>query len=209
MHSQLMEYFTSHKLLSNQQYGFRPNRSMELATLELMDRNINNMNENFCPVNIYLDLSKAFDSLIYDILLSKLKYYGLQSNALQLIKSYITGRCQYVQLGDVKSSTHAVVCGIPQGSVLGSLLFNIYINDITKATSKFNIIMYADDTTLVFTLDNFVALNNTSIAVVEDEINREITKISHWLHSNKLLLNTVKSKFMVFFKHPKPFLSLS
>ena len=201
MHSQLMEYFTSHKLLSNQQYGFRPNRSTELATLELMDRNINYMNENHCPVNIYLDLSKAFDSLYYDILLSKLKYYGLQWKALQLLKGYISGRCQYVQLGDVKSSTHAVVCGIPQGSVLGPLLFNIYINDITNATSKFNVIMYADDTTLVFTLENFGTLNN--IAVIEDEINKEITKISHWLHSNKLLLNTAKSKFMVFFKHPK------
>ena len=127
MHSQLMEYFTSHKLLSNQQYGFRPNRFTKLATLEQMDRNINYMNENHCPLNIYLNLSKAFDSLYYDILLSKLKYYGLQWNALQLLKSYISGRCQYVQLGDVKSSTHAVVCGILQGSVLGPLLFNIYI----------------------------------------------------------------------------------
>ena len=150
---------------------------------------------------IYLDLSKAFDSLYYDIFLSKLKYYGLQWKALQLLKSYISGRCQYVQLSDVKSSTHAVVCGIPQGSVLGPLLFNIYINDITNATSKFNVIMYADDTTLVSTLENFGTLNN--IAVIEDEINKEITKISHWLHSNKLLLNTAKSKFMVFFKHPK------
>ena len=121
------------------------------------------MNENHCPVNIYLDLSKAFDSLYYDTLLSKLKYYGLQWKALQLIKSYISGRCQYVQLGDVKSSTHAVVCGIPQGSVLGPLLFNIYINDITKATSKFNVIMYADDTTLVSTLENFGALNNIAV----------------------------------------------
>ena len=80
-------------------------------------------------------------------------------------------------------------------------LIYIYINDITKATSKFNVIMYADDTTLVSTLDNFGALNN--IAVIEDEVNSEITKICHWLHSNKLLLNTAKSKFMVFFKHPK------
>ena len=108
---------------------------------------------------------------------------------MQLLKSYISGRCQYIQLDDVKSTTHAVVCGIPQGSVLGPLLFNIYINDITKATSKFNVIMYADDTTLVSTLENFGALKN--IAVIEDEINREITKISYWLHSNKL------------FKHPK------
>ena len=118
-------------------------------------------------------------------------------------KYMLSGRCQYVQLSDVKSSTNAVVCGIPQGSGLGPLLFNIYIyiNDITKVTSKFNGIMYADDTTVVSTLENRGALNN--IAVIEDEINREISRISHWLHSNKLLLNTAKSKFMVFFKHPK------
>ena len=78
MHSQFIEYFTSHKFSSNQQYGFRPNISTELNdTFELMDGNINYMNENLCPVNIYLDLSNAFDSLNYDILLSKLKYYGL------------------------------------------------------------------------------------------------------------------------------------
>ena len=75
--------------------------------------------------------------------------------------------------------------------VLGPLLFNIYINDITKATSKFNIIMYADATTLVSTLEHFSALNN--IAVIEDEINREISRIFDWLHSNRLLLNTAKS----------------
>ena len=80
MNSQLMEYFTSHQLLSSQQYEFRPNRSTELVTLELIDRNIIYMNENVCQVNIYLDLSKAFDSSNNDILLSKLKYYGLQWN---------------------------------------------------------------------------------------------------------------------------------
>ena len=92
MHTQLMEYFTFHNLLANQQYGFRPNRSTELAALELMDRNINFMNQSLCPVNIYLDLSKAFDSLKYDILMSKLKFYGLQSKALQLLKSYLSDR---------------------------------------------------------------------------------------------------------------------
>ena len=91
-----MTYFTSHNLLASQQYGFRSNRSTELAALELMNKNVNCMNQNSCPINIYLDLSKAFDSLKYDILLSKLHYYGLQNNALRLMKSYLHGRSQYV-----------------------------------------------------------------------------------------------------------------
>ena len=108
MHTQLMEYFTFHNfLLASQQYGFRPNRSTELAALELMDRNINFMNQGFCPVNIYLDLSQAFDSLNYDILLSNLKFYGLQNNALQLLKSYLSDRSQYVQIDNVKSNPHS------------------------------------------------------------------------------------------------------
>ena len=94
------------------------------------------MNENQCSVNIYLDFSKAFDSLIYDILLSKLKHYGIQENALQLLSSYLKDRSQYVHLDNVKSSSHAVICGIPQSSVLGPLLSNIYINDITEASTK-------------------------------------------------------------------------
>ena len=80
-------------------------------------------------------------------------------------------------------------------------MYRTYSNAITKATSEFEVIMSADETTLVSTLKNFGALNN--IAVTEDEFIREITKISHWLHSNKLLLNTAKSKLMVFLKHPK------
>ena len=101
MQTQLMEYFTSHNLLASQQYGFRSNRSTELAALELMDRNVNCMNQNSCPINIYLDLSKAFDSLKYDILLFKLHYYGLQNNALWLLKSYLHRRSQYVQIKNI------------------------------------------------------------------------------------------------------------
>ena len=133
------------------------------------------MNENHCPVNIYLDFSKAFDSLIYDILLSKLKHYAIQENALQLPSSYLKDRGQYVQLDNVKSSSHAVICGIPQGSVLGPLLFNIYINDITEASTKFDFIMYADDTTLTSSLENFGKISD--VAGLERELNGEMSKI--------------------------------
>ena len=174
MHTQLMEYFTFHNLLASQQYGFRPNRSTELAALELMDRNINFMNQGFCPVNIYLDLSKAFDSLNYYILLSKLKFYGSQNRALKLLKSYLSDRSQYVQIDNAKSNPHTVSCGIPQGSVLGPLLFNICINDIINATRKFTLIMYADGTTLVSHLENFGATNSA----IEDWLNQKISKVN-------------------------------
>ena len=88
MHSQLLEYLRVNILLSLQQYGFIPNRSTELATLELMDRNINAMNNQLTSINIYLDLPKAFDSLDHNILVSKLKYYGVQGVSLDLFKNF-------------------------------------------------------------------------------------------------------------------------
>ena len=165
------------------------------------------MNQGFCPVNIYLDLSKTFDSFNYDILVSKLKFYELQNNALQLLKSYLSDRSQYVHIDNVKSNPHTVLCGIPQGSVLGPLFFNICINDIMNATRNFTLIMYADDTTLVSHLENFGAIN----IAIEDGLNQEISKVNTWLLSNNLVLNVAKSKFMLFFKHPKimPTLNLS
>ena len=86
MHTQLTDYFTLNKLFTSQQYDYRTNRSTELAALELMDRNLDNMNRNLTPVNVYIDLSKAFDCLDHNILLSKLEFYGLNDNAIRLLK---------------------------------------------------------------------------------------------------------------------------
>ena len=189
--------FTSKELFSSQQYGFRPNRSTELAALELMDRNIDYMNQNFSPINIYIDLCKDFDCLDHAILLSKLKYYGLNDNAIKLLKNYLPDRDQYVQLGNFKSQYHNISCGIPQGSVMGPLLFNIVINDLPSATKNFDFVMYADDTTLVSTLETFGRTCN--VKEIERNINIEISKVTTWLQRNKLQLNVSKSKFMMFF----------
>ena len=164
MHSQLLEYFSVNKLLSSQQYGFMPNRSTETAALELMDWNITAMNDQLAPINIYLDLSKAFDSVDHNILTSKLKYYGIQDMALNLLKkNYLLGRNQYVDLDCTRSDNREVHCGVPQGSVMGPLLFNIFINDVIEVNSRFDFIMYADDTTLISSLETFGARKKTNI----------------------------------------------
>ena len=110
------------------------------------------------------------------IFLSKLRFYVLRDDALSLLKNYLTSRDQYVQLCNIKSECHAILCGILQGSVMGPLLFNIVMNDLKSATSKFDLLMYADDTTLVSTLENFTDRNNAN--EIEQNINKEIYKIT-------------------------------
>ena len=94
MHTQLTDYFTMNKLFTSQQYGYRENRSTELAALELMDRNLDTLNRNLTPVNVYIGLSKAFDCLDHNVLLSKLKFYGLNDNAIRFLKYYLSDRDQ-------------------------------------------------------------------------------------------------------------------
>ena len=157
MHRQITDYFKTNNLFSSQQYGFRSNLSTKIATLNLMDRNIEKMNLNFTPVNIFIDLSKAFDTIIYHILISKLKYYGFDSTALNLLRSYLdkTKRMQYVEIGETESQKLPTEIGVPHGSILGPLLFNIFINDLISSGSVFGLVMYADDTTLVSTQEAF------------------------------------------------------
>ena len=111
------------------------------------------------------------------------------------------GRNQYVDLDCTRSDIREVHCGVREGSVMGPLLFNIFINDITEANSRFDFIMYADDTTLISSLETFADRNNPKY--IENNINTEISKITTWLKSNMLNLNVEKSNFMIFFKHPK------
>ena len=121
------------------------------------------MDKGEIPFSIFIDLSKAFDTLDHQILIHKLKYYGVESKTLALCQSYLSNRFQYVQLGDVESELRLIHTGVPQGSILGPLLFLIYINDVAKFSNLFQPIMYADDITLVANLSTFCINNGLNI----------------------------------------------
>ena len=197
---QIKQYLEEHNSLYKSQYGFRENHSTEYAALELIDHIFNNLDNGKVPFSIFLDLSKAFDTLDHTILTQKLKHHGIKDCALKLLKNYLSNRKQYVELNNIKSEMSEIKTGVPQGSILGPLLFVIYVNDIYKASSILHAIIYADDTTLTANLKDFSAKTKKDL---ENKINSEINKINIWLKANRLSLNTLKSKFMLYYKPPK------
>ena len=164
------DYFDKYNLLAEQQYGFRKRHSTEYAAVKLIDHVSKEMENGKTPTNVYIDLSKAFDTLTFDILLFKLKYYGVTDTALDLIRSYLTNRKQYVVFNGCQSDYSEIYTGVPQGSILGPLFFSIYINDLINVSNRLNFLMYADDTTIYFNLEEFEYLNR------ERDINTELKK---------------------------------
>ena len=198
IYNQLYDYLQEHHVITNSQYGFRKKHSTEYTAIELVDRIMEKLDRNKVPFNIYIDLSKAFDMIDHNILLFKLHHYGIRNGALNLLKNYFTGRKQYCHFKNNDSSLLNIHKGVPQGSILGPLLFILYINDFIYSSDRFEFLMYADDTTLFSTYDKFENIDDKTIETIQTNINKELFLIVSWLHCNKLLINTTKTKMTIF-----------
>ena len=191
----VLNHFNDLNLFSEHQFGFREGFNTEFAILDLYEKFLHNLDQGRITCAVFLDLAKAFDSVSHDILLRKLKKYGIRYNAYQLFKSYLEKRSQFVTIENISSSLEFIEFRVPQGSILGPLLFLIFINDLPNAT-RFFIKLYADDTVLCFDDDNFKTLISN--------VNSELENIYKWLAANKLTLNIKKSKYMIISKRKFP-----
>lgn len=176
-------------MLSAQQFGFRRGHSTGDALLRYTDAIYEALNCGKSVVSVLLDLSKAFDTVDHNILISKLSKVGIRGSSLQWIESYLSNREQYVEVNGMQSTSLPINIGVPQGSILGPLLFLIYINDMSKCSDKLSFVHFADDTT--------VSLSGVNVADIIPAINRELVKVDSWLCSNKLSLNLDKTVYMV------------
>ena len=185
----LLTYLDNNKILSKWQFGFRSRHSTSHSMVHFLNNVTENLNKKSHTVAIFCDLKKAFDTCDHSILLMKLKKYGILGGELDWFKSYLTGRKQFVNIKNQSSSLLDILLGVPQGSILGPLLFILYINDL-PLSSQFLALLFADDTTLLYSHDDIQSL--TEIA------NREFQKICEYFRINKMVLHPDKTKFMVF-----------
>ena len=200
---QLNNYFVSNNLLSPNQYGFKKNCSTNEAVLDIYNKLIDNMDKKLITCSIFLDLRKAYDTINHTILIKKLEKYGIRGLPLQLLASYryLTDHQQYTIVNRYKSKSRDVICGIPQGSTLDLLLFNIYINDLPLASNS-TIHLFADDTNLT--------LSHSNVSTLQQNINDELVNVRNWFKVNKLSINFNKTEFMVVTtKQNKPELKVS
>ena len=186
----LTSYLDNNSLISDNQYGFRQQRSTTAAVLKITDHILHNFDKGNYTIGVFLDLKKAFETVNCSNLLQKLKYLGIKDNALNWFESYLTERQQYVHYQNTSSPKKYLSYSIPQGSTLGPLFFNIYINDITSSTLHLNSILFADDSCFYF--------SGNDINSVIDTVNSDLLFIDNWLKSNKLSLNLEKSHYIIF-----------
>ena len=190
MQTRLQKFLETCDVLFCMQFGFRSGHSTEHALISLTESIKTTLDNKRLGCGIFIDLQKAFDTVNHEILLNKLEHYGIRDTALAWFESYLTSRRQLVSINGYSSSMCSISCGVPQGSVLGPLLFLIYINDLPNVSSMLSFFLFADDTNIYLEAGDLNSLTQT--------INRELSKVKSWLDCNKLALNIDKTNFVLF-----------
>ena len=180
----MTSFLKQNNTITPTQFGFRHNHSTLHPILDLITNYLNNIHNKQCCALVFLDIKKAFDSVSHEKLIKKLDHYGIRGIADCRLSSYLDNRKQYVSFNNINSSTENIECGVPQGFILGPLLFLIYINDLPSCL-KTDPRFFANDTALLIDGKNF--------ADVESVTNSELSHISRWMIANSLTVNPKKT----------------
>ncbi len=186
---QLVNHLDRNNLLYKHQYGFQKNKNTEHNLLSAVNFIHNSLNNGEYCIGLFLDLKKAFDVCSHDILLTKLKYLGVNDTALKWFQSYLQNRVQFVEINGTHSTLKPINISVMQGSILGPILFLCYINDLSKVTNLYTL-MFADDTSAFKSGKNLKEL--------VEQMNTEINKMAIWFRANKMCVNVEKTKFIIF-----------
>ncbi|KAK3103380.1 hypothetical protein FSP39_018833 [Pinctada imbricata] len=187
--SQVYNFLTENDLLMDSQSGFRKLHSCQTALTRLTEKWIKEIDDGNMTGTVLLDLRKAFDLVNHPLLLEKMKHYNFDTNSLQWFKSYLSNRSQVVQIGNTQSGLESIYCGVPQGSVLGPILFLIYINDLPLHVKNSLLDLFADDATLHH--------SGHIIDQIESNLNDDILSVKTWCDENKMAINENKSKCLL------------
>ena len=195
IYDKVFDFLVRYEILFESQYGFRAGHNTTHATLDFVHVIEDAIESNNYAIGVFCDLSKAFDTLNHEILLTKLHHYGIRNKEWQWFQSYLQGRCQFVTLNGFNSSKAPLETGVPQGSILGPLLFLLYINDLASST-QLECVKFADDTNLLVTGSNLEEMIDT--------LNDELETVSDFFKANQLKLNAKKTKVVCFRKKALP-----
>ena len=190
VHKRLSSFLEVSNIVYNRQFGFRKGHSTEHALLSMIERIQKTLDKGQVAVGVFVDLQKAFDTVDHDILLSKLQHYGIRGITNQWFYSYLSNRTQLVSVGNSSSDIKSVDYGVPQGSVLGPLLFLIYLNDLHYALHFSEVEHFADDTNL-FQFGN-------SPEILGDRLTLDLQSLTSWLNANKISINSSKTEYIIF-----------